>query len=94
MEQILQTIVDFMDMIYPYLVAILPAITATGAILIALIKILKAFKDLRSEVKDKTDITEAKNEMARIIRDNASLRKRMDKLIEIQSKVVQYDEEV
>lgn len=91
MEQFLSEVVKYAEIIYPYLVAILPAITAMGAVIVAVVKICKQFKDLRKEVNDKTDINDARAEMKQIISDNRALRRRLDKLITLESKVVQDD---
>lgn len=94
MEQFLDTIVKYAEIIYPYLVAILPAITAMGAVILAVVKICKQFKDLRKEVNDKTDLKEARAEMKQIISEDRALKRRLDKLITIEGKVMQDDQEV
>lgn len=94
MEQFLDTIVKYAEIIYPYLVAILPAITAMGAVILAVVKICKQFKNLRQEVNDKTDLKEARAEMKQIISEDRALKRRLDKLITIEGKVMQDDQEV
>lgn len=91
MEQFFQELAKHLEVIYPYIVAILPAITAIGTVLIAVLKICKQFKDLRKEVSDKTDINDARAEMKQIISEDRALKRRLDKLITLESKVKQYD---
>ena len=83
-----------LDIIYPYLVAILPALTALGAIIAVAVKIIKNFADLKKSVEDKTNLEEAKSEMKVIIQQNAQLRREVSDLITAVSKVKYNDKEV
>ena len=91
MEQFFELIMKYAELIYPYVVALLPSITAIATCVISVVKICQSFKALRQEVKDKTDIKEARAEMRQIISENRALRKRLDTLISIEGKVKQYD---
>lgn len=91
MEQFFQTLTQYMELIYPYIVAFLPALTAMTTCIITVVKICAAFKGLRKEVNDKTDLREARAEMKQIIMEDRALKRRLDKLIEIEGRVKQYD---
>jgi hypothetical protein len=91
MEMILDYIVEFMQFLYPYLLAIMPALTAMGTCAAAVVFICKQFKGLRKDVADKTDLREARAEMKQIISEDRMLKRRLDKLIELESKVKNYD---
>ena len=91
MEMILDYIVEFMQFLYPYLLAIMPALTAMGTCAAAVVFICKQFKGLRKDVSDKTDLREARAEMKQIISEDRMLKRRLDKLIELESKVKNYD---
>ncbi len=91
MEVVLDYIVEFMNFIYPYLLAIMPALTAMGTCAAAVVFICKQFKGLRQDVADKTDLREARAEMKQIISEDRMLKRRLDKLIELESKVKNYD---
>lgn len=85
---------EIMTILQPYFVAMAPALTALGVILGVGYKILKAFTTLRDEVKDKTDLQEARNEMKMIIHQNAKVLAKVDEVITQQSKVITNDKEV
>lgn len=91
MEQFFQTLTQYMELIYPYIVAFLPSLTAMATCVITVVRICAAFKDLRKDVNDKTDLKEARAEMKQIIMEDRALKRRLDKLIEIEGKVKQYD---
>lgn len=91
MEIVLDYIVEFMQFIYPYLLAIMPALTAMGTCAAAVVFICKQFKGLRQDVADKTDLREARAEMKHIISEDRALKRRLDKLLEIEGRVKQYD---
>lgn len=88
------TFMQVLDLIYPYLVAILPALTALGAIIAVAVKIIKSFAELKKSVEDKTNLEEAKGEMKVIIQQNAQLRREVADLITAVSKVKYDDKEV
>lgn len=92
MEQFLQKVVEVAEVIYPYLVAIIPTLTAIGTCTTIFVAIMLKFRELRKDVKDKTDLTDARNEMKQIISEDRALKRRLDKLIEIQGKVKKYEE--
>ena len=94
MEQFLDTIVKYAEILYPYIIAIIPTLTAISTCTIICIKIISAFKSLRQEVNDKTDLREARTEMKQIISEDRALKRRLDKLITIEGKVKQDDQEV
>jgi sensor histidine kinase YesM len=80
-----------------WLIALLPALTAIGTIFYSLYKIIKTIGSMKSEyaslkqsVEDKTELKEVKAEMSLIIKQNAVLRKELEKLITTQSGV-KYD---
>jgi cell shape-determining protein MreC len=93
MEQFLQKIVEIAEAIYPYLIAIIPTLTAIGTCTTICVAIMLKFRELRKDVKDKTDLTDARAEMKQLIAENRALKRRLDKLIEIQGKVKQYGQE-
>ena len=71
-----------------WVIALLPALTAVGTILLALYKIIKLIADMKAKyssleqaVNDKTELTAVKNEMNTIIQQNAILRKELSDLI-------------
>lgn len=77
-----------------WVIALMPALTAVGAILVALFRIIKVVADMKSKystleqaVNDKTELTAVKNEMNTIIQQNAVLRKEIADLITAQKKV-------
>lgn len=84
--------------IIPTAAAILPSLGALFGILVSCVKLIKdnkaqikpileQFAELRQEVKDKTDLREARQEMKQIIHDNAVLKRQMNELITAQTKV-------
>lgn len=80
-----------------WVIAIMPALSAVGVILVSLYKIIKSiqemktkYKSLEEAVNDKTELTAVKNEMLTIIQQNAILRKEMEDLITATRKV-KYD---
>ena len=77
-----------------WVIALLPALTAVGTILLALYKIIKLIADMKAKyssleqaVNDKTELTAVKNEMNTIIQQNAILRKELSNLITATGKV-------
>lgn len=77
-----------------WIIALLPALTAVGTILLALYKIIRLIADMKSKyssleqaVNDKTELTAVKNEMNTIIQQNAVLRKELSDLITATGKV-------
>lgn len=94
MEQFLDAVVKYAEMLYPYLIAIIPALTAISTCTIICVKIISAFKSLRKDVNDKTDLKEARAEMKQIISEDRALKRRLDKLITIEGKVMQDDQEI
>lgn len=88
-----------LPLIIPTLSAALPSVGAIIGILCAVAKlfkdnkeqitpILEQFEALRQEVRDKTELREARTEMKQIIHDNAVLKRQLNELITIQSKVI------
>lgn len=80
-----------------WVIALMPALSAVGVILVSLYKIIKSiqemktkYKSLEEAVNDKTELTAVKNEMLTIIQQNAVLRKEMEDLITATRKV-KYD---
>lgn len=84
--------------IIPTAAAILPSLGALFGILVSCVKLIKdnkeqirpileKFEELRQEVKDKTDLREARAEMKQIIHDNAVLKRQLNEMITLQSKV-------
>lgn len=80
-----------------WVIALMPALSAVGVILVSLYKIIKSiqemktkYKSLEDAVNDKTELTAVKNEMLTIIQQNAVLRKEMEDLITATRKV-KYD---
>lgn len=80
-----------------WVIAIMPALSAVGVILVSLYKIIKSIKEMKTKYKsledavnDKTELTAVKNEMLTIIQQNAILRKEMEDLITATRKV-KYD---
>lgn len=94
MEQFLEAVVKYADMLYPYLIAIIPALTAISTCTIICVKIISAFKSLRKEVNDKTEMSEIRAEMKADRAEYRALRRRLDKLVTVESKVKQDDQEV
>lgn len=95
---ILAWIEAWLPTIIPTVAAILPAIGALFGIIVSCAKlfrdnrkqiepILKQFQELREEVRNKTDLREARAEMKQIIHDNAVLKRQLNELITLQSKV-------
>ena len=71
-----------------WVIALMPALTAVGAICTALYKIVKSIKEMKSKynsleeaVNDKTELTAVKNEMLTVIQQNAVLRNEIQSLI-------------
>lgn len=93
MEKFLDIIVKYAEILYPYIVAILPTLTAISTCTIICVKIIGAFKSLRKEVNDKTDLKEARAEMQQIIAEDRAIKRRLNKLITLESKVIQYDDD-
>lgn len=82
-----------------------PSIAAIISIVAAVVKmakdnrsvvkpVLEQFEQLREEVSDKTDLTEARQEMRAIIQQNAELRAQNLALMTALTKVQQYDKQV
>lgn len=82
-----------------------PSIAAIISIIAAVVKmakdnrsvvkpVLEQFEQLREEVSDKTDLTEARQEMRAIIQQNAELRAQNLALMTALTKVQQYDKQV
>lgn len=59
-----------LDNIYEILMAILPAVTSVISCIGVAISILKKFKNLRDEIKDKTDLNEYKEQVKKITEDD------------------------
>ena len=91
MEMILDYIVEFMQFIYPYLLAIMPALTAMGTCAAAVVFICKQFKGLRKDVADKTDLREARAEMKQIILEDRALKRRLDKMVAYNERMAYHD---
>ena len=94
MEQFLEVVVKYAEMLYPYLIAIIPALTAIGTCTIICTKIIGAFKSLRKEVADKTEMSEIRAEMKADRAEYRAIKRRLDKLITIEGKVQQDDQEI
>lgn len=82
-----------------WIIALLPTLSAVGAIIVSLIKICGYIKDMKAKysslqqaVEDKTELTMVKAEMQTIIAQNAVLRKELEELITATSKV-KYNEQ-
>lgn len=82
-----------------------PSIAAIISIIAAVVKmakdnrsvikpVLEQFEELREDVSDKTDLTEARQEMRVIIQQNAELRAQNLALMTALTKVQQYDKQV
>lgn len=82
-----------------------PSIAAIISIIAAVVKmakdnrsvikpVLEQFEELREDVSDKTDLTEARQEMRIIIQQNAELRAQNLALMTALTKVQQYDKQV
>lgn len=82
-----------------------PSIAAIISIIAAVVKmakdnrnvikpVLEQFEQLREDVSDKTDLTEARQEMRAIIQQNAELRAQNLALMTALTKVQQYDKQV
>jgi predicted rRNA methylase YqxC with S4 and FtsJ domains len=82
-----------------------PSIAAIISIIAAVVKmakdnrnvikpVLEQFEQLREDVSDKTDLTEARQEMRVIIQQNAELRAQNLALMTALTKVQQYDKQV
>lgn len=94
MEQFLEVVVKYAEMLYPYLVAIIPTLTAIGICTITCVKIIRAFNSLRKEVADKTEMSEIRSEMKADRAEYRAIKRRLDKLITIEGKVQQDDQEI
>lgn len=93
------------ETIIAFITAFGPSIVAIISIIASVIKIAKdnksivkpvidEFNQLRQEVNDKTDLTDARQEMRALIQQNAEQSKKIDLLIAELSKVKQYDKQV
>lgn len=91
MEQIIQTISDFLVMLYPYIIAIIPTLSAIGTCTAIAVTILCKFKELKKDVKDKSDLSDARIEMKQIIAEDRALKRRLDKMVAYQEKVAYHD---
>lgn len=87
-----------LPIIVPTIAAVLPSLGSIIGIICAVAKlfkdnkeqikpILEKFDDLRQEVRDKTELREARAEMKQIIHDNAVLKRQLNELLTLQSKV-------
>lgn len=94
MEQFLDTIVKYAEILYPYIIAIIPTLTAISTCTIICVKIISAFKSLRKEVADKTEMSEIRAEMKADRAEYRAIRRRLDKIITTEGKVKQDDQEV
>ena len=81
---------QWLPTIIPTIAATLPSIAALVGIACSCLKLIKdnrqqitpilqQFEELRAEVRDKTDLREARKEMQELIKENKALRKRLDK---------------
>lgn len=76
----------------PQLIALYsPTILAVASCLLALLKLLGKFTELKNEVKDKTDNEELKQQLKQCISDNAALKKKLNKATETISRVKESD---
>lgn len=91
MEPIIQSISDFLVMLYPYIIAIIPTLTAISTCTAIAVAIMCKFKELKKDVKDKSDLTDARAEMRQIIAEDRAIKRRLDKLVTLESKVNQHD---
>lgn len=83
------------------IISVLPSLAAIIGIVASIIKMIKdnkaivkpvieQFEELRKEVKDKTEMTDAKETIQMLLQENASLRKEIADLITAISKI-KYD---
>lgn len=91
MEPIIQSISDFLVMLYPYIIAIIPTLTAISTCTAIAVAIMCKFKELKKDVKDKTDLSDARAEMKQIIAEDRALKRRLDKMVAYQEKVAYHD---
>lgn len=75
------------DIIVTYILTIAPAVIAVLTALCTLIKILGAFKDLRKEVQDKTEMREIQEDFKQVLHENYALKKSINELVEKIDKV-------
>lgn len=59
-----------------------PTISNVVTAIATLIKVFKNFDALKNEVRDRTDLTEFREQMGRILEENLKLKQQMSKLIE------------
>lgn len=96
--------IELIQGIYPYILAILPSLAAILSVIGAVLKFAKSNKEavkplieeidrLKSEIKDNKESKILKEKMTAIISQNAQLRKKIDELITVIGKV-QHDSEI
>lgn len=96
--------IELIQGIYPYIIAILPALASILSVIGAVLKFAKANKEavkplieeidkLKSEIEDNKEYKILKEKMTAIISQNAQLRKELDELITVMGKV-QHDSEI
>lgn len=60
----------------------IPTVSNVVTTIASLVKIFNNFDSLKKEVKDRTDLSEFRTQMARILEENIRLKEEMSKLIE------------
>lgn len=73
--------------IMTYLIALIPSIVAVGSTLGTAIGILKQFKALRGEVKQKTEMKDLKEKLEIVISENRELKQMLKKDIETRTHI-------
>ena len=70
------------DSIIAVIMVAIPTVSSVVTAICTLAKVIKNFDALKKEVKDRTDLTEFREQMNRILEENLKLKEQMSRLIE------------
>ena len=70
------------DSILAVVMVAVPTISSVVTAIATLVKVFKNFDALKKEVRDRTDLTEFREQMLRILEENYMLKEQISKLVE------------
>lgn len=96
MEQYIAAIAEFMEMIYPYIVAIIPTLTAIGTCTGIAVAVILNLKKLGKEVEVKADTTQVVTKVDESNNEARRLNRKLNKVLKYMAKRGDFidDEEV
>lgn len=75
------------DEITAYIVAIMPSVVAVISVMTMIFNCIKQTKSIKEDIEKMTELEELKNQVTIVIQENYKLKKNIDEMVEVVTKI-------